>query len=145
VLSDPRPDSTAGPSRSRPAAGPTNDEVRNGTIRRGRSIWTVQDPKLEIQMLHDRVMVKPETTGERRSGAGIVIPATAEVAKRLVWGEVFGVGANVRTVKVGDRVLFARDDQYEVDVQGATYLVLRERELHAVATERTEHGTGLYL
>ena len=52
---------------------------------------------------------------------------------------------HVRTVKVGDRVLFARDDQYEVDVQGATYLVLRERELHAVATERTEHGTGLYL
>ena len=110
-----------------------------------RSIGPVQDPKLEIQMLHDRVMVRPEVRGERRSSAGIVIPATAEVAKRLVWGEVFGVGNHVRTVKVGDRVLFARDDQYEVDVQGATYLVLRERELHAVATERTEHGTGLYL
>ncbi|HZG91386.1 MAG TPA: co-chaperone GroES [Pseudonocardia sp.] len=105
----------------------------------------MQDPKLEIQMLHDRVMVKADTNGERRSGAGIVIPATAEVAKRLVWGEVFGVGNHVRTVKVGDRVLFARDDQYEVDVQGVTYLVLREREVHAVATERTEHGTGLYL
>jgi len=106
---------------------------------------TVQDPKLEIQMLHDRVMVKADAAAERRSGAGIVIPATAEVAKRLVWGEVCGVGQYVRTVKVGDRVLFARDDQFEVDVQGATYLVLRERELHAVATERTEHGTGLYL
>jgi chaperonin GroES len=109
------------------------------------SIPSVQDPKLQIQMLHDRVMVRPDTTGERRSGAGIVIPATAEVVKRLVWGEVFGVGHHVRTVKVGDRVLFARDDQYEVDVQGSTYLVLRERELHAVATERAEHGTGLYL
>lgn len=96
-------------------------------------------------MLHDRLMVKADGSGERRSGAGIVIPATAEVARRLVWGEVFGVGGNVRTVKVGDRVLFARDEQYEVDVQGVTYLVLRERELHAVATERTEHGTGLYL
>jgi chaperonin GroES len=48
-------------------------------------------------------------------------------------------------VKTGDRVLFARDDQYEFDVQGQTYLVLRERELHAVASERSEHGTGLYL
>ncbi|MCO1656918.1 GroES family chaperonin [Pseudonocardia humida] len=105
----------------------------------------MQDPKLEIQMLHDRVMVKPDATGERRSGAGIVIPATAEIAKRLLWGEVSGVGNYVRTVKVGDRVLFARDDQYEVDVRGETYLVLRERELHAVATEQTEHGTGLYL
>jgi chaperonin GroES len=105
----------------------------------------VQDPKLEIQMLHDRVMVQPDSSGERRSNAGIVIPATAEVSKRLIWGEVFGAGANVRTVQVGDRVLFARDDQYEVDVHGVTYLVLRERELHAVASERTEHGTGLYL
>lgn len=96
-------------------------------------------------MLHDRVMIKPESSGERRSTAGIVIPATAEVARRLFWGEVFGVGHHVRNVKVGDRVLFARDDQYEVEVQGATFLVMRERELHAVATERTEHGTGLYL
>jgi chaperonin GroES len=105
----------------------------------------VQDAKLQIQMLHDRVMVKPDGAGERKSHAGIVIPATAEVAKRLVWGEVFGVGQHVRMVKVGDRVLFARDDQFEVDVHGVTYLVLRERELHAVATEPTEHGTGLYL
>lgn len=101
--------------------------------------------KLEIQMLHDRIMVRADT-GERRSNAGIVIPATAEVAKRLVWGEVFGVGNHVRTVKVGHRVLFAKDDQYEVEVQGETYLVLRERELHAVASQSiTEHGTGLYL
>ncbi len=105
----------------------------------------VQDQKLEIQMLHDRVMIKPDNGGERRSTAGIVIPATAEVAKRLVWGDVFGVGTHVRNVKVGDRVLFAKDDQFEVEVQGSTYLVMRERELHAVATERTEHGTGLYL
>jgi hypothetical protein len=29
----------------------------------------MQDPKLEIQVLHDRVMVEPERTGERDSGA----------------------------------------------------------------------------
>jgi chaperonin GroES len=106
----------------------------------------VPDPKFEIQMLHDRVMIKiVEGTGERRSSSGIVIPATAQVAKRLVWGEVVGVGQHVRTVKVGDRVLFAPEDQYEVEVQGSTYLVMRERDLHATATERTEHGTGLYV
>ena len=104
------------------------------------------DAKLEIQMLHDRVMVRisPET-GERRSSGGIVIPATAQVAKRLIWGEVFGVGSHVRTVKVGDQVLFNPDEQYEFEVQGQAYLVMRERDLHAVATQDTEQGTGLYL
>jgi chaperonin GroES len=33
----------------------------------------------------------------------------------------------------------------EVEVQGHAYLVMRERDLHAMASERTEHGTGLYL
>lgn len=97
-------------------------------------------------MLYDRVMVRisPED-GERRSSGGIVIPATANMAKRLAWGDVFGVGTSVRHVKVGDRVLFNPDDQLEVEVKGTTYLVMRERDLHAVASELTEHGTGLYL
>ena len=93
-------------------------------------------------MLHDRVMVILEASGERRSSAGIVIPATAQVAKRLVWGEVFG-GRAERPLRQGRRPRpVRRDDQYEVEVQGTRYLVLRERELHAVATERTEHGQG---
>ncbi|WP_447004859.1 GroES family chaperonin [Saccharothrix isguenensis] len=104
------------------------------------------DVKLEIQMLHDRVMVRISSEdGERRSSGGIVIPATAQIAKRLAWGDVLGVGTNVRHVKVGDRVLFNPDEQFEVEVQGQTYLVMRERDVHATATERTDHGTGLYL
>jgi chaperonin GroES len=106
----------------------------------------VPELKLEITMLHDRVLVRltPEE-GERRSTGGIVIPATAQVARRLAWGDVLGVGTNVRHVKVGDRVLFNPEDQFEVEVQGSAYLVMRERDLHATASERTEHGTGLYL
>ena len=97
-------------------------------------------------MLHDRLLVRltPEE-GERRSTGGIVIPATAQMARRLAWGDVLGAGTNVRNVKVGDRVLFNPEDQLEVEVQGQTYLVMRERDLHAIASERTEHGTGLYL
>jgi chaperonin GroES len=106
----------------------------------------VSDPKLEIQMLLDRVLVRisPED-GERRSAGGILIPATAQVAKRLAWGDVLGVGTNVRTVKIGDRVLFNPDDQFEVEIKGEAYLVMRERDIHALASERADHGTGLYL
>ncbi|QFU94560.1 10 kDa chaperonin 1 [Amycolatopsis sp. YIM 10] len=107
---------------------------------------TASAAKLEIQMLHDRVLAKLSgEDGERRSSGGIVIPATAQVARRLAWGDVLGVGNNVRNVKVGDRVLFNPDDQLEVEIQGEGYLVMRERDIHAMASERTEHGTGLYL
>ncbi|HEY0501782.1 MAG TPA: co-chaperone GroES [Kutzneria sp.] len=104
------------------------------------------ESKLQIQMLHDRVLVKisPED-GERRSSGGIVIPATAQVAKRLAWGDVLGVGGHVRNVKVGDRVLFNPEDQLEVEVQAQTYTVMRERDIHAIANEQTDQGTGLYL
>src|SRR5699024_2527809 len=65
------------------------------------------DTRFEIEMLHDRVLIRQsEEEGERRSSGGIVIPATAEVAQRLAWGEALGIGNNVRHVKVGARVLY---------------------------------------
>lgn len=104
------------------------------------------DSILPIQMLHDRVMVKRAGgPGERTTRGGIVIPATAEVAKRLEWGDVVAVGQHVRSVKTGDRVLFSPDDPYEVEVSGETYLVLRERDLHAVGTANVGAKTGMYL
>jgi chaperonin GroES len=104
------------------------------------------DPKLPIKMLNDRLLVKiPREDGERKTTGGILIPATAQVAKRLVWAEVMGVGQNVRTVQIGDHVLFSPEDRYEVEVRGDDYLILRERDIHAVAAERVEGSTGLYL
>lgn len=100
-----------------------------------------------IRLLHDRVLVDTEgEPGERRSASGIVIPATAQMGKRLAWATVVAVGANVRTVEVGDRVLFDPEDKAEVEVQGESYVVMRERDIHAVAAERLgDTQTGLYL
>jgi chaperonin GroES len=102
---------------------------------------------LPIRMLHDRILVDLDgESGERRSSGGIVIPATAQMGKRLAWAGVVAVGANVRTVEVGDRVLFDPEDRAEVEVRGHDYVLLRERDLHAVAAQRLQDGqTGLYL
>nr|WP_312856620.1 co-chaperone GroES [Phytoactinopolyspora halotolerans] len=107
----------------------------------------VDSDKLPIRMLHDRVLVSLDAdAGERKSSAGIVIPATAAMGRRLAWARVVALGANVRTVAVGDRVLFDPEDKAEVEVRGETYVLLRERDLHAVASERISDGqTGLYL
>jgi chaperonin GroES len=102
--------------------------------------------RLPIKMLHDRVLVRePREDGERRSSGGILIPATAQISKRLIWAEVLAVGNHVRAVQAGDRVLFSPDDRFEVEIAGDDYLLLRERDLHAVAAERNEENTGLYL
>ena len=103
--------------------------------------------KLPIKMLNDRVLVKLGTAeGERRTTTGILIPATAQMSKRLAWAEVVAVGPNVRAMEVGDQVLFNPEDRYEVEVRGDDYIILRERDVHAVASKRLEEGsTGLYL
>lgn len=103
--------------------------------------------KLPVRMLHDRLLVSVDNeSGERKSSAGILIPATATMGRRLAWARVEAVGPHVRSVQVGDRVLFDPEDRAEVEVRGDGYILLRERDLHAVAAERIEDGqTGLYL
>jgi chaperonin GroES len=103
--------------------------------------------KLAIKMLNDRVLVSvANSEGERTSSGGILIPATAQMSKRLAWAEVVAVGPNVRAMQVGDRVLFNPEDRYEVEVRGDDYIILRERDVHAVAASRLgEASTGLYL
>jgi chaperonin GroES len=102
---------------------------------------------LPIRLLHDRVLVSPrEDTLDRRSKAGIVIPATAQMGKRLSWADVVGIGTTVRAIELGDRVLFDPEERAEVELHGTTYVLLRERDVHAVAAERLDDGlTGLYL
>jgi chaperonin GroES len=103
--------------------------------------------KTPIRMLHDRVLVSVDTEGERRSSGGIVIPATAAMGgRRLAWSRVAAVGPHVRTVEGGDRVLFDPADKAEVEVNAETYVLMRERDLHAVAADRLgDSQTGLYL
>lgn len=111
------------------------------------SAKTTTETGLPIRMLHDRLLVRlEEAEGERRSSAGIVIPATASVGRRLSWATAVGIGPNVRSIVVGDRVLFDPDERSEVELHGRGYVLLRERDVHAVAASRVEpDGTGLYL
>ena len=100
-----------------------------------------------VQMTSDRVLVRrPEDEGERRSRGGLVIPATAAtVSKRGLWATVVAVGPHVRNLEPGDEVLLLPDEGIEVEIRGEDYLLVREREVHAVASERADTRTGLYL
>lgn len=105
------------------------------------------DGSVPIKLLHDRVLVREDNDGrERRSMGGIVIPVTAQVGLRLSWAKVVAIGPNVRSVEIGDRVLFEPEERGMVELQGIDYILLRERDVHAVAASRhSTAGTGLYL
>ena len=98
-------------------------------------------------MLHDRVLASTEgEAGERQTGGGLVIPATASIGKRLAWAAVVAIGQQVRQIEIGDRVLYDPEERSEVELKSKTYVLLRERDIHAVAAPRVEaERTGLYL
>ncbi len=120
-----------------------------GAVDDDRSPDTTPNPdgSVPIKLLHDRVLVREDNNGrERRSMGGIVIPVTAQVGRRLSWAKVVAIGPNVRSIELGDRVLFELEDRGQVELQGIDYVLLRERDIHAVAADRhSSSGTGLYL
>lgn len=102
---------------------------------------------LPIAMMDDRLLVSTDVElGERRSGGGILIPATVQLGRRLRWAKVVAVGPNIRNISVEDRVLFDPEGRGEVELQQKTYIVLRERDIHAVAAKELDSSpSGLYL
>ena len=79
-------------------------------------------------------MVRGPSNGERTSRGGLLIPATAAPGpRRCEWGEVALVGPDVRGVRQGDRVLFLPQAGLEVELADEDYLLLRERDVQAVA------------
>jgi chaperonin GroES len=100
----------------------------------------------KVRLTADRVLVRMPDDSERKSKAGLVIPATAMAPlKRCVWSEVVLVGPETRNVKAGDRVLFLPQTGLEMDVEGDVYLLLRERDVQAITSDRVDHQTGQYL
>ena len=101
-----------------------------------------------VRLTADRLVVENPDNGERTSRGGLLIPATATTApKRCVWSGVVLVGPDVRGVRIGDRVLFLPQAGLEIEIDGAEYLLLRERDVQAVASpaEGAERTPGQYL
>jgi chaperonin GroES len=90
---------------------------------------------INIQPLHDRVIVKRIDEGEQVRG-GIIIPDTAK--EKPQEGEVIAAGEGkyredgtrqALDVKAGDRVLFGKYSGSEVKIEGEELLIIREDEI----------------
>ncbi len=102
---------------------------------------------LAVRVTADRILCSLGADGEKRSRGGILIPATAASKDRLgIWGAVMEVGPLVRATTAGDKVLFLAESAIQVDIHGDKYVIIRERDVHAIASAQREAGsTGLYL
>jgi chaperonin GroES len=122
----------------------TSQPSRKSSSRRARAPAPVVDG---VRLTADRIVVRHHDAGERTSRGGLLIPATAAPApKRCVWSDVVLVGPDVRSVKDGDRVLFLPQAGLELELDGEDFLLLRERDIQAVAAaEPGDRAPGQYL
>ncbi len=97
---------------------------------------------VKLQPLANRVVVKP-IEEEERTPSGLVLPETAKEKPQK--GEVLAVGPGEwnedgderipMSVKVGDKVIFAKYAGTEVKVDGEKLLILRESDILAIIQE----------
>ena len=87
-----------------------------------------------------------QENGERRSAGGIVIPGDGRRWHRGGWsGRAWRRPDRTRgRCRSTTGCCFDPEDKAEVEVQGETYVVMRERDIHAVAADRLgDESTGL--
>ena len=102
---------------------------------------------INIQPLHDRVILKRIDEGEQVRG-GIIIPDSAK--EKPQEGEVIAVGLGkykedgtrrALDVRTGDRVLFGKYNGSEIKLDGEDLLIMHEDEILGVIT-RAGAATG---
>jgi chaperonin GroES len=100
---------------------------------------TATAKKLKIRPLDDRVVVEPFEAEEKTRG-GIVLPDTAREKPQR--GKVVATGPGKlleksgergeMSLKAGDRVFYGKYSGTEVELEGETYVILRESDVLAV-------------
>ena len=88
---------------------------------------------MNIKPLADRVLVEPKEA-ETRTASGLFIPDTAK--EKPQEGKVLAVGPGKKDepmeVKVGDTVLYGKYAGTEINVDGNSYMIMRQSDILAI-------------
>jgi len=87
---------------------------------------------IKLKPLADRVVVEP-AEAEQKTAGGIIIPDTAKEKPQK--GVIIAVGPGKKdepmTVKKGDTVLYGKYSGTEINIDGKTYLIMKESDIYA--------------
>jgi len=94
---------------------------------------------MELKPLADRIVVL--RAPKAKNAAGLYIPDVA--TEQSDKGRVLSVGPDVKTVKRGHMVLFAKYSGQEVKADGIPMLIMTEKSIIAVLLDEEHVGTDL--
>ena len=84
---------------------------------------------MKLKPLQDRLVVSYSEETEKTAG-GIYVPDSAK--EKPQQGKVEAVGKDVKEIKIGDVVLFARFSGDKINVEGDEQLVIKEEDILAI-------------
>ena len=85
---------------------------------------------MNVKPLSDRVLILPNPAEEKTAG-GLIIPDTAK--EKPLAGKVVAVGPGTSEVtmevKEGDQVLYGKYAGQEIQIEGETYLIMKQNDI----------------
>lgn len=81
-----------------------------------------------LQPLGDRIVAVREEAATK-TASGLYLPDNAK--EKAISATVKAVGADVKSVKVGDRIIYKEYSVTEIKVDGTEYLVVKEEDVLA--------------
>ncbi|MHB1604870.1 MAG: co-chaperone GroES [Leptospirales bacterium] len=81
---------------------------------------------MKFKPLKDRVFVSYSAEVEKTQG-GLYIPDAAKEKPQR--GKIEGVGEDVKSIKVGDSILFDKYSGSKITMDGTEYLILKEEDV----------------
>ncbi len=88
---------------------------------------------MNVKPLSDRVLILPNQAEEKTAG-GLYIPDTAK--EKPLAGKVVAAGPGTKDVemevKVGDEVLYGKYAGQELQIEGQTYLIMKQSDILAI-------------
>ena len=84
---------------------------------------------MKLQPLADRIVAR-EIEAEAKSPSGILLPDNAKDKTQM--GDVIAVGAEVKEVKVGDRIIHSEYGPNRIKLDGQELLLVKEEDVYAI-------------